>query len=67
MIDPMSVASQAGRRNTASITRSETTGTSATRQVSVRLSSGSISCVNMMSPSRCGAALRLLWECVAAL
>src|SRR3984893_13212 len=51
MIEPTSVASQAGTRNTASMTSRETTGISATRQVSVRLSSGSISCVNMIAPS----------------
>src|SRR5947207_6007196 len=54
MIEPSSVASQAGTRNTASMTSRETTGISATRQVSVRLSSGSISCVNMIAPSMRG-------------
>src|SRR5438874_10387953 len=54
MIEPSSVASQAGTRNTASMTSRETTGISATRQVSVRLSSESISCVNMIAPSMRG-------------
>ena len=53
MIEPINVASQAGRRNPASIHSSVTTGTSATR---VRLPRGSISCVNMMPPSLRGAA-----------
>ena len=56
MIEPTSTASQAGQRNTASRISSETTGMSATRQVSVRLLSGSISCVNMISPWIRGAA-----------
>src|SRR5262249_33220424 len=53
MIEPTSVASQAGQRNTASITSSATTGIRATRHVSNRLSSGLISCENMVtSPGR---------------
>src|ERR1700756_3011961 len=55
MTEPMRVASQAGRRNTASMTSSETTGISATRHVSVRLSSGSSTWVNMSSPPVGGA------------
>jgi hypothetical protein len=51
-------------RNTASKTNSETTGTSATRQVSDKLSSGFISCVNMILPSLRGP--HLLSVCVAA-
>ena len=55
MSEPTSVASHAGMRNTASITSSDTTGMRATRQVSVRLPSGSSTCVNMMAPYGGGA------------
>src|ERR1700752_2991702 len=50
MREPMSVASHAGQRNTASMTSSDTTGIAATRQVSVRLLSGSSTWVNMSFP-----------------
>jgi len=55
MAEPISVAIQAGMRNTASMTSSETTGIRATRQVSVRLPSGSSTWVNMVSPRMAGA------------
>src|SRR5579872_3505689 len=48
--EPMRVATEAGQRNTASMTSSDTTGISATRHVSVRLLSGSSTWVNMAFP-----------------
>ena len=60
MIEPSSVATQAGNRNIASINSRMTTGISATKQVSVRLSSGFISCVNMISPSMFAAGVGVL-------
>ena len=48
-IEPISTASQADTRNTASSKSSSTTGISATRQVRPRLPTGSTICVNIIS------------------
>jgi hypothetical protein len=48
--EPAITAIHAGARNTASRTSRKTTGISATRQVKVKLPSGSITCVNMQPP-----------------